>query len=133
MKKLEALKKLLPIVNDNNLACGNYQSYDDNGKIKNCVVGHLLLMGGMTEDDLESIDGGGVGDFYAIDSVIVNGSGDLADKVRDTLESIGFDVKENEDDIQFLSRLQYINDCEGPERLSGHLDENIKKLEEAIN
>lgn len=126
-KKLESLKKLLDIVkNEDRLAGGEYC---DNGR--NCVIGHLLRLDDVTQEQLESLDNGHYGAMdYSIGSILdAIEEGNVTkeeDFVGNALSNLGFDMYE---DRQLLKKLQNENDFEGQKAVISKIDLFIKELE----
>jgi len=119
-KKIDSLKQLLKTVEENEkLATGRYCKGENN-----CVIGHLLKNGGVSQEQLKEIDDGVFGHNYAIYSILVNAELSF---VSDALESLGFDVHS---DVDLLDSLQDANDNGGRESAIKHLNETIKTLEE---
>ena len=94
-----------------------------------CVVGHLLLTGGMPVAKLEILDDLAVSPFgaYEIGYILTSVDDNNGNFVRDTLATLGFFVNnEYKDDTDKLQKLQYINDNNLVDR-SGKLIEFIEK------
>lgn len=133
MNKLESLKLLLQVVQNNELAKGNYCSEDG----KNCVIGHLLKIGGMTEEQLRIMDGkeevpNSYDNWYSISSIISYlNKEDIKDDIVDkTLNELGFNIRT--DDRKILDKLQGINDSKGKgkEELEQELKYIISRVSE---
>jgi len=88
-----------------------------------CAVGHVFLLGGAERSDMESVlvDGRMNGDSI---TVVHND-----ETVAEWLDAAGFDIASDED-IEFLSRLQAINDDTngGKEEVLKFLDKTIDSL-----
>jgi hypothetical protein len=131
MKKLESLKKLLEIVKQNELARSNYCK-DGN----NCVIGHLLKMGGVTQEYLLIMDGREeeiniYDNWYGINSIVrYIKDKDIKDDIVDkTLGELGFNIRSDED-MKILTQLQKTNDVRGKDELERELKYIISKLSE---
>lgn len=122
MSKIESLKKLLEIIESTDLAKGKYCNEDG----ENCMIGHLLKLGGVTDDQLKEIDNGKYNSWYSIDTVlkITNVEDDF---VKSALEGLGFNVVEDRD---MLNELQMSNDSNSKKYTIGLLKEKIKEIEE---
>lgn len=120
MSKIKSLKKLLKTIEEKGKLASSTYCRGEN----NCVIGHLLKDGGVSQEQLIEIDKGVYGHNYAIGSILKGGKIHF---VNNTLESLGFDV---ESDIALLEDLQLVNDYRGFGALVKHLKETIKTLEE---
>lgn len=130
MKKLETLKKLLQVVKTAPLASGSYCREG-----KTCVIGHVMLIGGLTFDELKEIQNGNLyADWYSIDSIVqfANNNELKKDLVSPALIACGFDIK-SEADVELLTKLQVANDRGEKEAVLPLLEEEIKKMEENKN
>jgi hypothetical protein len=89
MKKVEALKKLAELAKTNTFATGKYCSEGNN-----CAIGHLLKIGGLTEEGLKEIDEGKYDNWYSIGSVIneIKKYSLKLDNVKESLTALGFDT-----------------------------------------
>lgn len=123
MKKIESLKKLLVIAENNEFAAGKY-CVDG----KNCVIGHLLKMDNITDVMLMEIDEGKYNNWYSIYSLI-----DVAkennienDIIIKALNNLGFDTN-SEADLVMLDKLQKAND--NGDSITEYLNELISELE----
>lgn len=120
MNKIESLKKLLETIEEKGkLTTGNYCRGENN-----CVIGHLLKIGDVSQEELIKIDKGVYGHSYAIGSILKGGKIDF---VNSSLMSLGFDI---EKDADFLNDLQLMNDEIDIEAVIKHLKQTIKTLEE---
>lgn len=123
MNKLESLKKLLETIeNAEKLANGAYCKGSSN-----CVIGHLLKIGGVTDEQLKQIDTGYYGNNYTIVSLINNRTDVDKDFVGDALVELGFNLDE---DVRLFNQLQSKNDYCGRETVIEKLKEAIAELEE---
>lgn len=128
MKKLESLKKLLEVVKtEDKLASGDYCSGP-----YNCVVGHLLKIGGVTNKELRLMDNGRYDAYeadYTIKSILnaIRTNDDLKDDfVKVSLEKLGFNLT---DDEQLLHDLQRRNDNNGQSETIILLENIIEDME----
>ena len=118
MNKLESLEKLLETIETKDkLVTGNYCRGENN-----CVIGHLLKIGNVSQEQLIKIDKGVYGHSYAIGNILKSGKIDF---VNSTLEELGFDIEE---DNEFLNDLQLTNDEQGIELVIKHLRATIQEL-----
>jgi hypothetical protein len=130
MKKLEALKQLLEIVKNKQLAAGSYCSDG-----KTCIVGHIMMIGGLTFDELEEVQTGNLyNDWYSIDSIIKYAKKTELEKdlVSPAITACGFNL-DSEDDISLLSKMQVTNDGKEKQAVIAFLEETIAKMEENEN
>lgn len=127
MKKIESLKKLREIAEQREFAGGKYCIHG-----KNCAIGHLLKIDGVTDEQLILIDNG-LYDWYSIDSVIheIKKNKENDDFVIKSLINLGFDVESKEEDVDLLRKIQSAND--NNELMTDYLDELIFKLEREAN
>jgi hypothetical protein len=132
LKKIDSLKKLKELIrkDDVELSAGKYFIEEANCS---CVIGHLLKIGGLTNEQLNELDNGKYEDYYSIDSIIdIINTGQYRDNdfITPTLNSLGFDIDE---DKFFLSMLQVLNDGGEPiHRLVIEIDNKINQLEAEI-
>lgn len=129
MKKVETLKLLLAKVEEQiegELEFAKSVYLDDCGG-KNCVIGHLLLLAGATQDQLRSLDNESIYDSYGINAIIrsINIQGEDPGFISSTLKNVGFNIIKSKDpddlenavyelfydhDIKFLKQAQSFND-----------------------
>lgn len=136
MNKLESLKQLKEVIKDKELASGNYCSGDG----RNCVIGHLLKIGGMTEAQLLTMDGkeeevpNSYDNWYSISSIMsyLNKNEIKDDIVDKTFSHLGFDIR-SDADRKILDKLQGINDSSGKDKLEIELKNMISKIESEEN
>jgi len=127
MKKLESLKKLLEVVKQQDtLASGDYCSGGTN-----CVIGHLLKVGGVTDKQLKEMDRGKYDAYeadYAIGSILnaIVENNLKGDFVKESLETLGFDLS---NDRELLKTLQRRNDNLGLTQTIVLLKEIIAEME----
>jgi len=120
MNKLESLEKLLETIETKDkLVTGNYCRGENN-----CVIGHLLKIGNVSQEQLIKIDKGVYGHSYAIGTILRDGKLDF---VNDSLVSLGFAI---ESDIDILEGLQLVNDYQGTKEVKKHLKVIIQRLKE---
>lgn len=144
MKKVEILKELLSKVEEQiegKLQFAKSVYLDDCGG-KNCVIGHLLLLGGATQDQLRSLDNETHYDSYGIMSIIrsINIQGEDPGFIDSTLKNIGFNIIKSKDpsdlenigyeifydhDIKFLKDAQSLNDRGMVEDLKKLIEDKI--------
>lgn len=121
MNKIESLKTLLETVEEKGKLASSVYCRGEN----NCVIGHLLKIGGVSQEQLIKIDKGAYGNNnYAIGSILRNAQIDF---VNEALESLGFNIELDE---KILTDLQLVNDYEGMEAAIKQLKQTIKTLEE---
>jgi len=123
--KLESFKKLREVIeNTETLAKSTYYECGCN-----CVVGHLLKLDGITDDQLKELDDNkySYGD-YNIDSIMEFSNENTVedDFVKTSLENLGFDMEE---DQRLLKNLQQINDNKSKAAVLEELDTIITQLE----
>jgi hypothetical protein len=113
--KVQSLIKLREVVaQQEELAFGKYIDYDG-GECNNCVIGHLLKVGGVTNEQLKEIDNGKykINDndvtAYSIHTIFKKSQYHNFDDnfVQEALEGLGFNIRE---DDEMLSELQCFND-----------------------
>lgn len=130
MKKLQSLKKLVEVIEvQPSLASGDYCAGGTN-----CVIGHLLKIDGITNNQLDELDSGRYDEWggdYSIGSIIHSiVENDLKDDfVKKSLNNLGFDL---ESDADLLKTLQRKNDNFGLGETTQYLYEVIGEME-AVN
>lgn len=134
MTKLDSLKTLKAAVEKEEVVLAEAKYSTEDGC--NCLIGHLLKQGGMTEVQLKTLDDNSVNPYKWIGITkimqrINEGRVEVKDDfVGPVLKNLGFDI-ENKEDMDLLGDLQYVNDYFGKDTVLSALTNKIEQLESA--